>query len=189
MRTHSLDEIYAADGATSVRNHAEDHRQRVEDTLLLGEPVYEYWWDKDITGLVLFTDRRVVQIPRYSKRNGLFGFSYEFDTWTYPYETLTSVDTLSGSLLEMPRLILHRKEDDEALIILSGAKKDKLLALAECLRALMALWQEKYGENQPQNQPTITDTAMRLRELYDLYQDGILDEDAYRRAKARLMAD
>lgn len=189
MRTHSLDEIYAAEGASSLRNDIAAHRQRVEDTMLLGEPVYTYWWDKDITGLVLFTDRRIIQIPRFSKRSGLFGFTYEYDTWTYPYETLEKVDIFPGSILELPRLILARKADSEALIIFNGVKKEQLHEIADNLRSLTALWQEKYGENQPQNPPTVTDAAMRLRELYDLYQSGILDEDAYRRAKARLMAD
>lgn len=189
MRAHSLDDIYTAEGASSIRNDVTEHRQRVEGTLLLGEPVYAYWWDKDITGLVLFTDRRIIQIPRFAKRSGLFGFTYEYDTWTYPYETLTKVDIFTGSLLELPRLILERKDEEDALIILNGVKKEQLQQQADTLRSLIALWQEKYGENQPQNPPTVTDAAMRLRELYDLYQDGILDEDAYRRAKSRLMAD
>ncbi|MBN2471015.1 MAG: hypothetical protein JXN59_09845 [Anaerolineae bacterium] len=188
MRRFSLDDIYTDPGAASIRGYETEHRQRVEGALFRGEPVYLYWWDRDISGLVLFTDRRIVQFPRYRKPTGLFGFSCHFDTWSYPYQEITVIDCDGGSLLELPRIILQRRTESDILIVFNRAKRDQLLQFANILRTLHAFWLDKHPQDQTEL-PTLTDHAMRLRELYNLYQNGLLDEDAYHRAKARLIAE
>lgn len=188
MRRFSLDDIYTDPGAASIRGYESEHRQRVEGALSSGEPVHLYWWDRDISGLILFTDRRILQFPRYRKPAGLFGFTCHFDTWRYPYQDITAIDHHPGSLMELPRIILQRRSEADALLVLNRASREQLHRIADTLRLLHALWLEK-GQQEQTELPTLTDHALRLRELYDLYQGGILDEDAYRRAKARLIAE
>ena len=188
MRRFTLEDIYTDPGASTIRGFESEHRKRVAGVLAAEEAIYLYWWDRDISGLVLFTDRRIVQIPRFRTPSGLFSSTFTFDTWQYPYESITAIECFGGSLLEMPRLILQRHDEAEALIVFSKVKRETLEEMAETLRRLHARWLEQGRQEQPEL-ATLTDHANRLRELYDLYQDGILDEDAYRRAKARLIAE
>ncbi len=188
MRRFSLDEIYADPGAGSIRGYETEHRQRVEGALSSGEPVYLYWWDRDISGLILFTDRRILQFPRYRKPAGLFGFTCHFDTWSYLYQEITTINSDPGSFMELPRIMLQRRSEADALLVLNRARREQLDEIMRALCALHALWLEQGRQEQPEL-PTLTDHALRLRELYDLYQNGILDEDAYHRAKARLIAE
>ncbi|GAB4574547.1 MAG: hypothetical protein Kow0077_21680 [Anaerolineae bacterium] len=189
MEMYSLDAIYADPGVRSIRRYTEEHRALVCQVLETDETIHAYWWDRDITGLVLFTDRRIVQALRYSERAGLFGVNYRFATRLYPYATISRVETFAGGLLELPRLILRRHDAEDALIVLNGANREKLEALAGQLRRLITAWKKAPPGQPPEDHPTMTDTTTRLRQLYDLYQSGVLTEDQYRQAKARLMAD
>jgi hypothetical protein len=189
MRIYSLDEVYADPRAAILKKDTAAHRQRVKQALAPEEPIHAFWWDRDITGLVLFTDRQILQFPRIGQRQGLIGYVYRYETWVYPYTDLAGIECVGGSLLEMPRLILHRHGQEDALIILNGGKRADHEALAAMLRQLLDGWQASPGSYQADEHPTMSDSVMQLRELYDLLQAGALTEDEYRRAKAQLLQD
>ncbi len=183
----ALEAVYANAPAGAVPpEYRADHRRRVLTALAPTEPIYYYFWDADVSGLLLFTDRRVLQFPRLQVRRGLIGFTYRFETQEYPYSAILRVDTARPSFFEFARLILHCRDRGPVFIGLTRIESEAQEAMAATLRALVAAWRES-PPGEPEPDQAAGSLAERLRALDDLRESGALDEAEYRQARRRLL--
>jgi hypothetical protein len=191
MSIFTLDEVYRDPESFAILgDDARTHREMVIKALHTGEAIRAYWWERDITGLVLATDRRILQFPRFQERTGLFSFRNRYEVWAYPYAEISDLSTKRGGIFEFAQIIVHREQADDAIICFTRARPADLTAIKTVLGDLIAGWQADGVEAPPLNDETIESSlADQLQVLYTLYQNGGLDEEEYRRAKARLLEE
>jgi len=181
----ALEVVYAHAPADAVPpEYRADHRRRVLAALAPVEPIHFYFWDPDAGGLLLFTDRRVLQFPRLQVRQGLFGLTYRYETLEYPYSAILRVDTARPSFFEYARLILHCRNRDTVLIGLTRIDPEAQESMAATLRELVATWR---AGPPPEPDPAAGPLADRLRALDELFESGALDETEYLQARRRLL--
>ncbi|NPV68941.1 MAG: SHOCT domain-containing protein [Anaerolineae bacterium] len=180
----ALEVVYAnaPEGAVPPEHRA-DHRRRVLAALAPTEPIHFYFWDADVSGLLLFTDRRILQFPRLQVRRGLFSFTYRFETQEYPYSVILRVETARPTFFEFARLILHCR-DRAVCIGLTRIDPQAHEAMAATLRQLVTAWQDS---SPPEPDQVTGPLADRLKALDDLLESGALDETEYRQARRRLL--
>jgi hypothetical protein len=192
MKSFTLDDVYADPLArTCLHGQADAHRPIVRKALAPGEPILGYWWDRGVSGLLLATDRRLIQVLWFEKRE-MFSFrmNHRFETWVCPYQAITGITITPGSLFQYPVIVLTRKDADPAAIVLTGLKNDAARARADALRDLITACQTHPIPRSASSEITDVesgDLAEQLQRLYDLYRQGGLDEAEYTHAKERLL--
>ncbi len=195
MKPVSLHEIYAHKlAARAVEGHLEEHRQRVMQALAPHEMIFDFWWDPDFTGLVLATDRRLLQFPKTRIRRGILAFDVVFETLVYPYEEIDGLSRVPGSLFEFTRIRLHRKHQDDALIVITKLRRERLDEFVANIQALLEQWAarqqaQEMGETPQERPQEAEDLTARLKALYDLYQSGALSHEEYQQAKRKLLEE
>ncbi len=190
MKIHTLDDIYADPLAKACLHGPEaDHRRMVQAALMPAEPILSYWWSKGISGLLLATDHRLLQFPAFEMRQ-MFSLkiNYRFETWSYPYATITEVRWQPGSMFQHPVVVLDRVEEDPAIIVVSGLDPVAVAARAGALGKLIAYCQT-HDIPRPalaaERDPLVI--AAQLQQIYDLYRQGVLEEGDYTRARKKLL--
>ena len=197
----SLESVYADPQARlSLRGREAEHRALVRQALAPREPIYAYWWDPDFTGLVLVTDRHLLQFPQFRTRKNLFRWETTFDTWRYPYDAIQDIRIVPGSFFEYTRIVLQRAQEDDALIVitrtrLSQADRERLRGFVDTIAWLVQRWQSdpelresaRWASARAAADSLGGDLTGRLRELYELYQSGALSEAEYQQAKKKLL--
>ncbi len=193
----SLDSVYADPAAArALENREKQHRALVEGALQPGEPVYACWWDTDFSGLILATDRRILQFPKIKSRRAMFLTDLSFDVWQYGYDTLDQLTITPGSFFEYTRIVLHRPKTEDALIVITrsrlpAAVRDRLETFTATIERLAARWNADPALREAALEAAAavpsSSLAVQLRELHDLFKDGALTEEEFDRAKQQLL--
>lgn len=192
----SLDRIYADPAAApALEKHEAVQRALVEKTLQPGEPIHAYWWDHDFSGLVLATDRRIVQFPKFKARR-MLQMQITFDVWQYTYDTIACLSILPGSFFQYIRIVLHRPTTEDALIVITRSRlpdevRERLETFVTAIGRLAARWNADPALREAALEAAAAvpegSLAAQLRELHGLFQAGALTEEEFNQAKRQLL--
>ncbi len=193
MKPLSLDMVYADPLAKIALQGAEEaeHRRLVRRGLAPGEPILAFWWDKGVTGLLLATDRRLIQFPRFENRKLLFGYTVSFETWSYFYADIRGISGAPGGFFQFSRMFLHRASKEDSTIVLTGLNKDEVEARISELQQVITYCRSHQVQHEELTPEDLTggegELAEQVKRLYDLYREGILDHEEFTAAKKKLL--
>ena len=203
VNQYSLNQVYADPRAVSCLKgqSTPDHRARVLRALAPAEPLHAFRWG-EVSGLLLLTDRRLLQFPKMIQRRMFLGVDVHFETWAYLYATVDHLEFIPGSFFELARVMAHRIDADPAAIVLGKAVPAERDAFIQTLEALIAAWRAKPAAEQEallaatppldavqdaERDVVPSGLAAELQALYDLHLSGGLTDEEYQQAKARLL--
>jgi hypothetical protein len=207
VNQYSLNQVYADPRvARCLEGHPlDEHRARVLRALAPAEPIHAFWWG-EVGGLVLATDRRLLQFPKMLQRRLLMGYNIRFETWAHPYAVLDHLEFIPGSFFELARVMAHKTDGSPVAIVLGKVDPVEREAFVRDIEALLAAWRVRSETEQSaldaSTPPLDVDRgairtaerdtepgglAAELQALYDLYRSGGLTDEEYQQAKARLL--
>ena len=199
VNQYSLNQVYADPRAAKCLEgqSTADHRARVLRALAPAEPLHAFWWG-EVGGLLLLTDRRVLQFPKMIQRRMFLGVNVHFETWAHSYATVDHLEFIPGSFFELARVMAHRSDAAPVAIVLGKSDPAERDAFIHTLEALIAAWRAKSETEQEAllaatppldavQDAVPSGLAADLQALYDLHRSGALTNEEYRQAKARLL--
>ena len=132
------------------------------------------------SGILVATDRRMLFVDK-----GLLG---QLKVEDFPYDKISSLESNRG--IVMGSIVIYASGNKERI---DHIPKDQVDSFVAAQRNKIALWKNK-AEVPPQTPPQPTQSAPssgsvidELERLGKLRQDGILTEDEFEQAKARLL--
>lgn len=172
MQPLTLDEILAYCDNT---HDPLQRRQNLIDLLEPGEAIFAYL--DPGSRLLLATEKRLV-----STRLQREGFSRPRLTWiiaAYNYEDINVVQYVEATTERNAYVVVSYLGSD-----LHIADTPRLQAFSSALNVLVRQWKAKLKSAPPDQQGNL---PSQLRDLYALYQSGVLDADEYKAAKRKLV--
>jgi hypothetical protein len=199
VNQYSLNQVYADPRVAECleRYPVADHRARVLRALAPVEPIHAFWWG-EVGGLILVTDRRLLQFPKMLQRRLFMGYNVRFETWAHPYATLDHLEFIPGGFFELARVMAHKTEGDPVAIVLGKVESADRDTLVRTIETLVAVWRARSDDERdalaaatpPLDADPGADAgalAADLQALYDLHRSGGLTDEEYRKAKAKLL--